>query len=83
MASVLGGHGGLGEGLAVGVATGADAATDAWLAEGVAALTELNRKAAPATAPKMIPPTRTASLLMFIVAHTTPRPRRLVRNDLT
>jgi len=42
MASVLGGHDGLADGLAVGVATEAEAATDARLAKGVAALTELN-----------------------------------------
>ena len=83
MASVLGGHDGLADGLAAGVATGAEAATDARLARGVAALTELNWKAAPAIAPKVIPPARTASLLMFIVARTTPSPRKLIRNDLT
>ena len=81
IASVLSGHDGLGDGLGVGRATGAEAASDAWPTVGTAALTELNWKAAPATAPKVIPPTRTASLLMFIVAHTTPAARGSIRKD--
>jgi hypothetical protein len=42
MASVRGGHDGLGEGLGVGRTTGAEAATDLWAVKGIAALTELN-----------------------------------------
>jgi hypothetical protein len=78
---VIGEQDGLGDGLGFATATGAEAATDGWLKVGTAALTELNWKAAPATAPKVIPPTRTTSLLIFIVAHTTPATRGSIRND--
>ena len=82
-ASVLGAHDGLGDGLGVGRAIGAEAATNTWLTVGTAALTELNCKAAPANPPKVIPPTKTAILLMFIVVRTTLQPCGLVRSDLT
>jgi len=42
IASVLSGHEGVGDGLGVGRATGAEAAADACLTAGPAALTELN-----------------------------------------
>ncbi len=42
MASIMGGHDGLGDGLGVAVATGADTAIDEWPPVGTAALTELN-----------------------------------------
>jgi hypothetical protein len=42
MASILGAQDGLGDGLGVGRATGAEAATNAWRMVGTAALTELN-----------------------------------------
>jgi hypothetical protein len=42
MASFIGGQDELGEGLAVGLATGADTATDEWPPAGTAALTALN-----------------------------------------
>jgi hypothetical protein len=81
MASVLGGQEGLGDGLGVGRTTGADAATTGRLTAGTAALTELNCKAAPAIPPKVIPPTTTANLLMFIVARTTRKAHGLVRKE--
>jgi hypothetical protein len=82
MASVLRGHDGLGDGLGVGRTTGAEAATTGRLTAGTAALTELNCKAAPAIPPKVIPPTTTANLPMFIVARTTRKPQGLVRNQI-
>jgi hypothetical protein len=42
MVSFMGGQDGLGDGLAVGLATGGDAATDEWPPAGTAALTALN-----------------------------------------
>jgi hypothetical protein len=71
MASIMGGHDGLGDGLGVGVATGADTAIDEWPPAGTAALTELNWKAAPTSAPRVIPPVIAATLVIFIVARTT------------
>jgi len=62
MASVLGAQDEFGDGRGVGRAPGAESAAEAWPMVGTAALTELNCRAAPATAPKVIPPTRTASL---------------------
>ena len=83
MASVLGGQEGLGDGLSGGRATGADAATTARFTAGTAALTELNCKAAPAIPPKVIPPTTTANLPMFIVARTTRKPQGSIRKQIS
>src|SRR4030081_1596670 len=82
MASVRGGQDGAGDALAV-AATGAEAATGVRALNGTAALTELNWKAAPATAPTVIPPATTASLLMFIVARTTAARHGSIRNIQT
>jgi hypothetical protein len=71
MASFTGGQNGLGEGLAVGVAAGADTAIDEWPPAGTAALTELNWKAAPTSAPRVTPPVIAASFVIFIDAGTT------------
>src|SRR6266852_4464366 len=75
----MGGHDGLGDG--VGVATGADTAIDEWPPAGTAALTELNWKAAPTSAPRVIPPVIAATFVIFIVAGTTRLPHELVRKE--
>jgi len=81
MASIMGGHDGLGDGLGVAVATGADTAIDEWPPVGTAALTELNWKAAPTKEPRVIPPVMAATFVIFIVAGTTRAPHELVRNQ--
>jgi hypothetical protein len=75
MASFIGGQ----DGLVVGVATEAVAATDENAPVGKAAFAELNCKAAPVSPPSVMPPTSTEILVIFIVAHTTLTPRGWVR----
>src|SRR5438874_9902159 len=78
----MGGQDGLAEGLAVGLATGEDWATETCPPAGTAALAELNCKATPAIAPNANPPVMAATFVIFIVAGTTRATYVLVRNDL-
>src|SRR5882762_2330749 len=77
MASTIGGHDGLAEGLA----TARDTATDEWMLAGTAALAALNWMAAPASAPNVIPPPIAATFVIFIAARTTCVPHELVRKQ--
>src|SRR5256885_10192208 len=78
-ASLMAGHLGLGDGLGAGIAI-AVADTSAWSWLGPDALAALSWSAAPAAVPSATPPMIAPSLVIFIVALTTRRLMRLVRN---